>query len=129
MAKMGYSKRELSKINCEAIQEKCIELKFDEEAYQNWIRQVEYWDQFVADNVVGAKRDDKKRKDSRSPSDGSEPDTADTKKTPKSIQPGWSLHQTEGEKRSGRIIKLKAAKRSEAFDEKYEESKEEREER
>ena len=44
MAKMGYSKRELSKINCEAIQEKCIELKFDEEAYQNWIRQVEYWD-------------------------------------------------------------------------------------
>lgn len=129
MGKMGFSKRELSKINCEAVQEKCIEVNFEEDQYQKWIQQIVNWDQFVADNVVGAKRDDKIRakRDSKSPSINSEPETADTKKKSRSL--GWSLQQTEGEKRSGRIGKLKAAKRSEAFDEKYEESKEEREER
>ena len=37
MAKMGFSKRELSKVNCETIVEKCIELNFDEEKYSKWI--------------------------------------------------------------------------------------------
>ena len=37
MAKMGFSKRELSKINCETIVEKCFEFNFDENVYSKWI--------------------------------------------------------------------------------------------
>ena len=41
----------------------------------------------------------------------------------------WSIKITDGEKHSFRIKKLNAVKRNEAFDEKYEETREEREER
>jgi len=37
------------------------------------------------------------------------------------------LNKTEGEKHTNRIKKLNALKRNEAFDERYEETKEERE--
>ena len=41
----------------------------------------------------------------------------------------WTIDKTKGEKHTGRIKKLNALKRNEAFDELYEESKEIREER
>jgi hypothetical protein len=41
----------------------------------------------------------------------------------------WSIKITDGEKHCHRIKKLNAVRRNEAFEEKYEESREEREER
>ena len=34
---MGFSKRELSKINSQTIHLKCIEFEFDEKLYKEWI--------------------------------------------------------------------------------------------
>jgi len=39
----------------------------------------------------------------------------------------WSIQKTEGQKHNQRIRKLCAVKRNEAFEEKYEETREERE--
>lgn len=44
MGKLGFNKKELSKINCVTVVDKCIEFEFDESKYQKWISQVESWD-------------------------------------------------------------------------------------
>jgi len=36
-SKLGFSKRELSNISCDTIQEKCFELDFSEERYREWL--------------------------------------------------------------------------------------------
>lgn len=41
---MGYSKRELSKINSQTIHAKCIEFEFDDDAYNKWIAPIMRWD-------------------------------------------------------------------------------------
>lgn len=51
-AKLGYSKRELSKINVETVSQKCIELNFDEERYKEWFSTIETQDEWVASNVA-----------------------------------------------------------------------------
>jgi hypothetical protein len=53
----------------------------------------------------------------------------DTDKPQKTQDEGWMIKETDGEKHSKRIRVLNAKKRNEQFDIKYEESKEEREER
>lgn len=42
---------------------------------------------------------------------------------------GWQINKTDGEKHQVRIKKLNAVRRNEVFDEKYEETREEREAR
>ena len=37
LGKLGFNKKELSKINCITIIDKCIEFEFDEEKYKQWI--------------------------------------------------------------------------------------------
>jgi hypothetical protein len=41
---MGFSKRELSKINSLTIHLKCIEFEFDDELYNKWINSIMRWD-------------------------------------------------------------------------------------
>ena len=82
------------------------------------------WDQFKAAHVEKYKAP-LKRKTSNSSiiSEEAPPDAR------KAFGEGWNIKETDGEKHSKRIKVLNAKKRNEAFDLKYEESKEEREER
>ena len=109
--KLGFSKRELQKINCDAIIDKCIQLDCDEQKYNKWFENLKSQDVFISEhNPVNQIR--------KQYSGNSHLPVGD-----------WSIKITDGEKHSHRIKKLNAVKRNEAFDEKYEESREEREER
>ena len=44
--KFGFSKRELSKINVDDIQTKCIEFSFDESLYADWFQKIKEWDEW-----------------------------------------------------------------------------------
>lgn len=49
--KLGFSKRELSKINVETVIEKCIEFDFEESQYHGWISNVETYDTWISQHV------------------------------------------------------------------------------
>ena len=51
MAKLGYSKRELSNINVDTIKAKCFECNFDNNKYNEWFKQIEKFDEWVSQNV------------------------------------------------------------------------------
>lgn len=104
---MGFSKRELSKINSHTVHLKCVEFDFDDELYNKWISSIMRWDQFKADHVEKYKAFPK-RKNSNS-SIISEDEPAKTK----TFSEGWKIKETVGEKHSKRIRVLNAKKRNE----------------
>lgn len=40
LGKMGYNKRELSKISCETIENKCVEFECNEDLFNKWLNQI-----------------------------------------------------------------------------------------
>ena len=85
------------------------------------------WDQFKADHVEKYKARDFTNFTQRKKSDSSI--ISEDEPAKQTFSEGWNIKETDGEKHSKRIKVLNAKKRNEQFDEKYEESKEEREER
>ena len=115
--KFGFSKRELSKINVDDIQTKCIEFSFDESLYADWFQKIKEWDEWQSQNML-----------KKAPTMGEK--TVEEIGEPELVQSSkdgqWNMDKTKGEKHMKRIKMLNAHKRNEAFDELYEESREAR---
>jgi hypothetical protein len=49
--RLGFNRREQSQVTSQIIIDKCLEFKFDEAKYKEWISHQEKWDLFVAQNI------------------------------------------------------------------------------
>lgn len=99
---------------------KCIEVNFEEKEFCEWANSVEQWDMFVAENVEQTHFYYKLNE-----SDQEDEPTG----IPKQSGESWTLMQASGQKHAERIRKLNMVKKTEAFDERYEETRVEREDR